>query len=111
MAKIDHIVFKSNAYSTLLSQNSFKTLSDHLTCRFGKWYLNEGREQFGKTKVYQRIDTAHKTVHDAAIGNMRFVADKTALAPENTEEIIKNFTIMENASKELFDLLGSMIQE
>ncbi|WP_151900613.1 methyl-accepting chemotaxis protein [Sulfurimonas hydrogeniphila] len=111
VAKIDHIVFKSKAYSTLLSQNISEPLADHLSCRFGKWYLNDGKKQFGKTKVYNKLDAHHKAVHDSAIKNMKFAESKTALFPENTEEIIKNFTVMENASNELFNLLDLMIEE
>jgi len=111
IAKIDHIVFKSSAYSSLLSQDSSKELSNHLSCRFGKWYLDEGQKQFGRTKVYKEIDKAHKIVHDGALKNMKFVVTQTALDPENFNEIIENYRVMEEASNELFKLLGSMIEE
>lgn len=45
LAKLDHILFKVNAYKGVFSNQEIE-LSNHQNCRFGKWYAGEGKELF-----------------------------------------------------------------
>lgn len=111
LVKVDHIVFKSNAYSTLLNQNVDNTFIDHKNCRMGEWYTGVGAEKFGHTKTFKEIDSVHASVHDSAIRNYEFVKDKSVLKGENPKIILENFTEMEEASTLLFKKLDEMVQE
>ncbi|MFA6629975.1 MAG: methyl-accepting chemotaxis protein [Sulfuricurvum sp.] len=111
LAKIDHIVFKHEAYSSILEDDKTQEFSDHKHCRFGKWYLSGGAEFFGKTKAFQALDRYHQSVHELAIENMKFVDQKIQNRQDIVPIILKNFTQMEEASKTLFELLDGMVLE
>jgi methyl-accepting chemotaxis protein len=110
LAKIDHIVFKNNAYESIIKRALHQEFSDHNSCRLGKWYNNQGKELMGATKSYKDIVAHHKIVHDKVLENIQFIAkDKSVEA--NIDDILRNFTEMENASNKLFLILESMLVE
>ena len=111
VAKIDHIVYKSNAYQALLTDNKDVILKDHLSCRFGKWYLNEGKAKFGTNQAFQNIEKPHKMLHNCVLLNVNYIESGTVFDTQNTESIIENFKDMELAGEELFTLLGEMIKK
>ncbi len=111
LVKVDHIIFKSNAYSTVLEANKEAVFADHKNCRMGKWYLGIGQERFGHTKAFAEMDAPHALVHDSVFQNLEFVKNDTTLKFENPKTIVKNFTTMEAASKELYTKLDHMIEE
>ena len=111
LAKINHIIFKSRAYSTVLMNDSSKEFASHETCSFNKWYVSEGKEQFGSTKSYALVEKAHKGLHDAVLGNINLVKNDNIFTEENAKRIISGFTVMETASEELFNHLNNMILE
>ena len=111
IAKIEHIVFKSQAYSALLSGDSSRAVSTNTECRFGKWYASEGREIFGHSKSFNDAAKPHKVIHDSVLRNMEYVKTNTVYDTSNTDAIVDNFIEMEDASIELFTLLEKMITE
>ncbi len=111
LVKVDHIVFKSRAYSTVLEGDSSAEFADHHHCRMGKWYDAAGKERFGFTKSYKAMDVPHKTVHDSVFSNLEFVREAATLKGDNPASIVKNFETMENASTKLFVLLDGMVDE
>ena len=111
LVKIDHILFKSNAYASLISENDKAEFVDHKNCRLGKWYLSEGKEHLGHTDSYKLIDEPHAIVHNNVLSNLDYIKNHTAMNPENENNIINNFKHMEEASKKLFNILDSAIME
>lgn len=110
LAKIDHIVYKTNAYSAILNEKSDATFADHTACRLGKWYQDPAvKERFDKTKSYARLNEPHKHVHECVMANMEHIKDGYTIA--TLPIFIDNFKQMENASNTLFGLLDAMIQE
>ncbi|MFK5895163.1 MAG: nitrate- and nitrite sensing domain-containing protein [Pseudomonadota bacterium] len=110
LAKIDHIIYKSKAYNTMIDVDENAVFADHTSCRFGKWYATTGKEYYGKTSSYPKIDQPHSIVHSNANHNLEFIKGSDRRL-ENEEEIIENFKEMENASLELFNLLDAMRSE
>jgi methyl-accepting chemotaxis protein len=110
LVKVDHILFKSNAYSAVLNEDDRK-FPDHHQCRMGQWYTQEGRERFSHTKAYKEMDKPHAGVHNAVFKNLEFVKKHAVIHGENPKIIAKNFIEMENFSSELFDKLNEMIEE
>jgi len=111
LVKVDHILFKSNAYSSVLSQNKNAEFPDHFNCRLGKWYQGTGAERFGKTPSFKAMDADHAVVHNSVFKNMLFVHDDTVLKYDHPKQIVQNFTVMENASNKLFSELDAMLDE
>ena len=110
LVKIDHIVYKTTAYSSVMNE----TLSDIIVkspdeCRLGQWYSGSGKEMFGHTKAYAKIDAPHKGIHTNILGNIKYVENKNVM--RNRDTVLENFTNMEAASAELFGVLDTMLEE
>ncbi len=113
LAKIDHILYKSRAYNSIITAKPVLSVVDHHGCRLGKWYDGEGKDRFDHTSAYPQFSAPHSTVHKNANSNMKFLESDNP--KENVlshkDEIIKNFKEMEKASSELFVLMDSMLEE
>ena len=110
LVKLDHIIYKTIAYSSILNdKNDDFIASDATNCRLGDWYKGLGKEKFGATKSYIKVEEPHKIVHESVHKNIEFLEKSTIL--KNREEVVKNFTEMESASNQLFDTLDSMLEE
>lgn len=111
LAKIDHIMFKSNAYKSLVNGRLEGSFGDHHQCRLGKWYESgSGKERFAHLAVYKEIELPHSIVHNEVHKNIKYI-EKEDLSILHQEEIIKNFETMENASSKLFGLMDNLILE
>ena len=111
LVKVDHILFKSKAYSSVLNADPSSKFADHKNCRMGKWYLGIGKERFGHTKSFKEMDAPHAVVHDSVFKNMKFVETNTTLKHGNPKILNENFGTMEAASRELFIKLNGMLEE
>jgi len=111
LVKIDHILFKSNAYATVVGEEQNAKFVDHNNCRLGQWYKSDGVKQFGETNGYKQIDAPHANVHNMVLDNMKYVEKGIALDPANEEYILNNFKKMEEYSERLFDVLDDIINE
>ena len=111
LVKVDHILFKSDAYTAVLNDSKSMEFTDHMDCRMGKWYDGLGQERFGHTKSFKEMLMPHKTVHNQVFKNMEYVKDGTSLKYDNPQIIHNNFEVMEDASHELFDKLDDMLEE
>ena len=110
LAKVDHIVFKFNAYSSIFENNLKEPLADHHNCRLGKWYeVGDGFKAFGSTNSYRAIEAPHKIVHDKVLESLECMKNGTCI--QEAKKIIENFTSVENESQKLFGLLSSLIVE
>ena len=110
LAKIDHIIFKSSAYNTIVDADTSLKFSRHTECRLGTWYETTGKERFSHTQAYKNAIAPHKAVHDSVHKNLDFINTKDTRV-ENEAIIIQNFEHMEESSQALFTLLDEMILE
>ena len=111
LAKMDHLVFKNNAYTSMTTRKLAQSFSDHHNCRFGKWYEGKGKELMGSTNSYSAIIPYHKTIHEMVLKNIMYIENGKDDVGLNLDLIIKNFNEMEKASDLLFMTIGSMLQE
>ena len=111
LVKIDHILFKSNAYTSVIAQKSNVKFGDHKGCRLGKWYLNDGKTRYGHTRNYPLIDEPHANVHKNVLKNIELVDKGNVLKAENESNIINNFKNMEAESDKLFNILDDIVAE
>jgi len=109
LVKIDHILFKANAFNKVVNNDGGKGIPTHTTCRLGKWYLGEAKERFGFTQSYKDMDKYHAIVHDNSIDAANL--SKDGYNENNNQTLVEKFTKMEEASMELFKLLDKMIEE
>jgi methyl-accepting chemotaxis protein len=71
LAKLDHMIFKSSSYSTVLDGKVDKHLSDHNNCNLGKWYAGEGEKLFSGNSSFSAIENPHAKIH----GNIKKAMD------------------------------------
>jgi methyl-accepting chemotaxis protein len=109
--KVDHIMYKSNAYSSIISEKETQNFSDHNNCRLGQWYNGAGRERFGHLNSYNAIQSPHMGVHKSVDNNLHYVREGTAMRLENRDKIIRNFAHMEEESEQLFTLFNQLVLE
>jgi len=111
LVKVDHILFKSNAYSAVLNDDTERVFPDHNNCRMGQWYHALGRERFGATRAFKEMDAPHAVVHDMVFKNMDYVHNNSVVKNGNPKRITENFSQMEDASVILFNKLDQMLLE
>jgi hypothetical protein len=108
LAKLDHVLFKVNAYDAVFNEKDVE-LTNHHNCRFGRWKTEQGKALFGATKHYGMIDTPHSKVHDNAIAAVECIKSGKCLA--DISKVINHFKEAESASSELFEILDKMLKE
>jgi methyl-accepting chemotaxis protein len=112
LAKLDHILYKSRAYNSIMSLNKLLTKETPHECSLGKWYDSEGKKRFSSTSSFSKILVPHNLVHESANANLTYIDDNAIVSTiQNANEIVKNFEKMEEASNELFKLLDAMLLE
>ena len=112
LIKVDHIIFKSNAYHAVLSVDKNAQFVDHHHCRMGQWYYEGvGKEQFGDLPAYKEMEQPHATVHQMVFDNMKYVKEDTVFKSDHPKIIVKNFEKMESASNILYEKLDELITQ
>lgn len=111
LAKIDHIMLKSNAYKILVNGIPETTFGDHHSCRLGKWYESgPGKNRFSHLSSFKGIEKPHEIVHTEAHKNLKYIENGDH-SVEHSNEVIQNFQSMEDASHTLFTLMDALIRE
>ncbi|MFA6143938.1 MAG: methyl-accepting chemotaxis protein [Sulfurimonas sp.] len=111
LAKIDHIMFKSNAYKSISNGKAEIVFADHHNCRLGKWYESGiGKERFSKLPSYNKLEAPHAKVHSAVHNNLEYIKNEDNTV-EHQEEILASFRTMEEESQNLFILMDTLIKE
>ncbi|MDO9054930.1 MAG: methyl-accepting chemotaxis protein [Sulfuricurvum sp.] len=106
LVKLDHLLFKTNAYITMIHEEVNTHFSDHHECRLGKWYdTGIGKDRFSHTASYKSMAQPHSQVHTHIIDAVTCL--KSGLCSESTK-IINHFKAAEEASKELFMFLDKL---
>jgi hypothetical protein len=109
LVKLDHLLFKTNAYIAMIHEESSTHFTDHHECRLGKWYdTGIGKERFSHTPSYKAMAQPHSEVHHHVIDAVKCL--KSGLCTESTK-IINDFKAAEAASSELFRLLDRLPTE
>ncbi|MBD3809992.1 MAG: CZB domain-containing protein [Sulfuricurvum sp.] len=107
---IDHIVFKTNAYTSINLGRKIGEFGSHHHCRLGKWYSTDGKNRFGHLENFKKMDKPHAIVHDNIVEAMKCLeGEDTCVA--NREIILKDFQEMEKASSELFKFAEAIVDE
>ena len=108
MAKIDHMIFKSNAYAAGFEGKVTQQFSDHHSCALGQWYEHgDGKENFSSHPAYAKILDPHKQVHDEVRKAMQLLEQDPI---KNGKEIAECFSRAEIKSQELFDRLNEIAE-
>ncbi|MHB8100395.1 MAG: CZB domain-containing protein, partial [Sulfuricurvum sp.] len=110
LVKLDHLLFKSRGYKTVFTNRVDDEFADHHGCRLDKWYdTGLGKEVFSSVASYPRLEAPHKIVHDRIHDAIHCV--KSGTCGEKATNVMTYFKDAESASREVFSLLSSMLNE
>ncbi len=110
LAKIDHVIYKNNLYQLIFGEeNDFKA-TEHTKCRLGKWYHEGvGKEHFGHTQGYKKLDLPHSIVHNEANVLAKECGGNDIAC---SKELIESKVLkVEEASKDVFKYMDQMLEE
>ena len=109
--KIEHILFKADAYDRVLDPDKHHAnMITSTDCRVGTWYPKEGKKVFGKMPSFTLMNQPHEDLHRYAEMNVAKV-DENGLNADIAPELIENFRIMETSCQKFFDILDAIAHE
>jgi len=111
LIKVNHIMFKSNLYASVLKDEEQSKFTTHTDCEFGQWYHGPEGQNYLKSSAFKALDTPHKAIHDFAFKNLVYIEANNIVQGDNPAKITHNFSEMEKASTELFTLLNKLVPE
>lgn len=104
-AKSDHMLWKKRLAALLsgLSELSHSELSDHHSCRLGKWWNGSVGEAIAQLPAFKAIEAPHMAVHQSGrrAAELYNKGDRTGA--------LKAYDDMERASEEVIRLLDALI--
>jgi methyl-accepting chemotaxis protein len=106
LAKIDHIVFKANAYNSFSSQEKDFDIPDETECLLGSWYKKDGQRKFGHLNEFKELEEPHRNVHGYIKQALSCVEKGSCI--DNSDYVVENLQLMEKNSKILFDLMDKI---
>ena len=111
--KIQHILFKSHAYSSVVNGTVTEDLkSNHHSCNFGKWYYSTGMKLFSGSATFKKMEAEHQSFHTLINDNLDCAISGGCMAKSTEKEkILSNFQIAEENSNKLFALLDQLAME
>ncbi|MCD6260017.1 MAG: CZB domain-containing protein [Helicobacteraceae bacterium] len=110
LVKLDHLLYKANGYKAVLNGKVHMTFASHTECRLGKWYTDGlGKERFGKSASFAKLDKPHQEVHDNIKKAIALVENESYIQEhKNTINYMKQ---AEAASQKVIETLDDMLQE
>lgn len=112
LAKLEHILYKSRVYNSIVSLKKMLKEQNINECELGIWYSGEGKRRFASASSYLKIDAWHRIVHNNANENLSYLDSNAEMQTlKHDTKILQNFESMEEASKEMFELLDEILSE
>ncbi len=108
LAKIDHVLWKTNSYLSVYEHKPAFKFVDHHNCRLGKWYFEgNGEKYFSHTPSYEKLNTPHAGVHNGTLK----VFESLEKEELDFREINDAFHIIEENSQGIFKVLDAILKE
>ena len=111
LAKMNHAIFKANAYNAVYVNDKGTAFNTHETCSFGKWYVSDGKVIFGETQSYKDLNIPHTKLHNHVLEIAQYVKTSSSNLLDEKAMIIELFKTIEKESMALFLALDAMIKE
>ena len=116
LAKVDHIVFKQNAYIAIDKDPSapeFQAVqTPHTNCRLGKWYFEGiGLKQFSHTRAYSALNSPHERVHNDVQQSLVYAQQDWLNDSAIRQQLLSSIDSFEAASGEVMQMVDEMIDE
>ncbi|WP_395338191.1 methyl-accepting chemotaxis protein [Ningiella sp. W23] len=105
--KLDHIVWKSDVYAIAsgIGNKRAEDLSDHHSCRLGKWYASQSQNEIAKSAAFKAIERPHQKVHQCGSTALE------AIMKDDMQLALSKLQEMENASEQLMHALDELAKQ
>ena len=110
LQKLNHIIFKNKAYSSIFHGQLKEKLPDYTGCEFGKWYYSKGVELFKDFDAFRKIEEPHKEIHQYILDALQFVDGEDRVL-EYKNRVIEDFRKAEEAADKLFKHLDKLAED
>jgi hypothetical protein len=108
LAKLDHILWKTNTYLSVNQKEPAFEFVDHHNCRLGKWYdEGDGKKLFSSAGSYMSLEKPHSNLHNGT----KTVFDLIKDTPLDYSALFSAFNVIEENSLEVFAILDKVNQE
>lgn len=108
LAKVDHVIWKTNTYLSMNKGEPAFDFVDHHNCRLGKWYYQgEGKQFFSRTNSYGSLEHPHSQVHNGTHGVFELIGSEEP----DYAALLLHFRTMEEASASVFRALDAIGRE
>ncbi len=104
LAKADHVIWKKRLADMMVGRTKLhhEELSDHHSCRLGKWYYSDQAAQFRSLPAFAALEEPHKRVHHHGREAARLYAEG------DMEGALREIEKVEEASVDVLRLLDEM---
>ncbi|MGB0937187.1 MAG: methyl-accepting chemotaxis protein [Colwellia sp.] len=106
--KMEHVIWKLDVYQIMLgvSQKSISDFTNHQTCQLGQWYYQgDGASAHSNKNSFRLLESPHAEVHSHGNSAM------SAMQEGNTEQALRELSLMESKSADFIKALTSLSQE
>jgi len=104
LAKLDHLFWKMNTYYSAITKKEQFDPVDYFSCPLGKWYNEEGKENFSKSPAYTKLENPHAKIHNIT----HKIFDMIIKENPDAKSLLSAFEEMEKNSNEIFTILDKM---
>ena len=116
LVKMDHIIYKQNAYRCLDVQDNSNEMNaimvDHHNCRLGKWYdSGNGAKSFGDLPSYAKLEPPHATVHSNIHQAVEYMKQDLGTNMELQQKLVECFKNAEHGSEEIIQIIDRLVME
>jgi methyl-accepting chemotaxis protein len=104
LAQSDHVLWKKRLANMIIGREGLKAeeLSNHHTCRLGKWYDKVEDTKYKNNPVFQKLVDPHKLVHEHGIQAVRYFNDG------QLDKALHEIEKVEIASKDVLRMLSEL---
>ncbi len=105
LAQADHLLWKKRLLDMAIGRSNLKAadLTNHMSCRLGKWYYQQADEAMKRKPAFTRIEAPHKDVHHHGIEAAKcFEAGRI-------EDGMRHYELLETASKDVIKCLSELL--
>jgi len=111
LAKMNHAIFKSNAYSAVYVNDKNASFQSHETCSLGEWYHHDGAKIFGDTPSFKALKIPHQNFHTCVLEVAKLIRTTSSNLLDEKAQIVHYFKEVEKESNVLFKTLDEMVTE
>ena len=116
LAKLDHVIFKQNAYRIIEtgvnSEEAHSVSLDHHQCRLGKWYdEGDGNQSFSHVASFDKLADPHRRTHESVHRALDLLARHGINDKAIYNDLLAAYNEAETASLDVIRIIETIVEE